>query len=148
MWFDKRFMFDRNEIVNQRSKLYSITPLRFGNILHVIGNSPTGPKRYDHIATAHELLKPVRPEQCADEIASRSLEDGKEKARVAHDHGERSGEFSPKYRRLPKCLPRSDTARRVEGCGTDFSEVDRVEAFAINTEPAKPHAVGNPVDCL
>src|SRR5215831_1339732 len=79
MWFDQRFVFDRNEIVNQRSKLYSITPLRFSNILHVIGNSPTIPQRYDHIARAHELLKPVRPEQCADEIASRSLEDGKKK---------------------------------------------------------------------
>jgi hypothetical protein len=141
-------MFDRNEIVNQRSKLYSITPLRFGNMLHVIGNSPTGPKRYDHIARAHELLKPVRPEQCADEIANRSLEDGKEKARVAYDHRERSGEFSPKYRRLPKCLPRSYAARSIQVCGTDFSEVDHVQSFAINTEPTKPHAVGNPVACL
>src|SRR5262245_52221763 len=113
MWFDKRFVLDRNEIVNQRSKLYSITPLRFGNMLHVVGNSPTGPNRYDHIATAHELAKPVRPEQRADDIPSRSLEDGKEKSRVAHDHRERSGEFSPKYRRLPKRLPRSDTARRI-----------------------------------
>src|SRR6266550_1849885 len=82
------------------------------------------------------------------EIASRSLEDGKEKARVAHDHRERSVEFSPKYRRLPKCLPRSDTARRIQVCGTDFSEVDHVQSFAINTEPTKPHAVGNPVECL
>src|SRR5262245_32177909 len=118
MWFDQRFMFDRDEVVNQRSKLYPITPLRSGNILHVIGNSPTGPERYDHIARAHELLKPVPSEHCADEIASRSLEDGKEKARVAYDHRERSGEFSPKYRRLPKCLPRSDTARGIQVCGT------------------------------
>jgi len=82
------------------------------------------------------------------EIASRSLEDGKEKARVAHDDRERPGEFLPKYRRVPKCLPRSDTARRIQVCGTDFSEVDDVESFAINTEPTKPHAVGNPLERL
>ena len=148
MWLDKRFIFDRNEIVNQRSKRYSITSLRFSKILHVVGNSPTGAKRYDHIAWAHELLKPIRPKPSADEIARSNLEDGKEKTRVTHDHWERSGEFLPKYRRLPKCLPRSDPARRIQICGTYLPEVDRLQSFAVNTEPTKSHAVGNPVECL
>src|SRR5262249_3968280 len=96
-------------------------------------------------AGAHELLEPVRPEQCADEIARRSLENGEEKARVADDHRKRPGEFSPKYRRLPKCLPRSDTAKRIQVRGTNFFEVAHVESFAVDTEPAKPHTVGHPV---
>src|SRR5262249_44836483 len=148
MWLHKRFIFDRNEIVNQRSKRYSVTSLRFSKILHVVGNSPPGAKGYDHIAGAHELPKPVRPDQSADEIASRNLEDGKEKTRVTHDHWERSGEFLPKYRRLPKCFPRSGPARRVQVCGTDLSEVDPLQSFAVNTEPRKSYAVGNPVECL
>src|ERR671934_2994636 len=94
------------------------------------------------------MLKPVPPEECAEKIASRSLEDGKEEARVAHDHRERSGKLSPKYRRLPKCVPRSDTARRIQVCGTDFSEVDDMKSFAVNTQPTKPHTVGNPVECI
>src|SRR5262249_844749 len=146
-WFDIRFMFDRNEIVNQDSELYSVTPLRFSNILRVVRNSPTSPRRYDHIATAYELIKRVCPQPRADEIASRTLGDGKEKPRVPHDHWERSGEIFQKYRRLPKCLPRSDTAGRVQVYGTDFAEVDRVESFAVNAESAKPHAFGKPVEC-
>ena len=65
---------------------------------------------------------------------------------MAHDHRERSGKLSPKYRWLPKCLPWSDTARRIQVCGTDFSEVDDVESFAVNTQPTKPHTIGNPVE--
>src|SRR5262249_11865035 len=64
------------------------------------------------------------------------------------DHWERSGEFLPKYRRLPKCLPRGDPARRIQVCGTDLPEVDRSQSFAVNTEPTNPHAFGKPVACL
>src|SRR5262245_4204282 len=67
---------------------------------------------------------------------------------MADDHRERSGEFSPKYRRLPKCLPRSDTADWIQVRGTDFAEVDHVESFGVDTEATKPHAVGSPVECL
>src|SRR3984893_7229646 len=61
---------------------------------------------------------------------------------MPHDHGDRSGEFSPEYCRPPECLPRSGTARRVRARGTDDVEADRVESFAVNTGPTKPHAFG------
>src|SRR5262249_26737839 len=43
--------------------------------------------------------------------------------------------------------PRSDTARRVKVRGTDCVEADSVESLAVNTEPTKSYAVGNPVEC-
>ena len=42
MWLDKRFIFDWNEIVNHDGELYSIAPLRFSKVLHIVGNPPTG----------------------------------------------------------------------------------------------------------
>src|ERR1700726_584542 len=148
MWFDERLIFNRNNVVNQDRELYSVTPLRFSNMLHVVRNSPTSANRDDHIAAAHKPLKPVLPGPCSDGIASCSLEDRKEKSRMPHDHRDRSGEFSPKYCRLPKCLPRSCTARRAKVCGPDCVEADSVESLAINTEPTKPHAFGQTVECL
>src|SRR5271166_1803625 len=97
MRLDERLIFDRNEIVNQDRELYSVTPLRLRNMLHVVRNSPTGAKRDDHVATTHESPKSVLPEPCADEIASRNLENRKEKSRMPHDHSDRPGEFSPEF---------------------------------------------------
>src|SRR5262249_29232922 len=145
MWLDKRLILDRNEIVDQNRELYSVTPLHLGNMFHVAGNSPAGAERDDHIARAHEPPKPVLLQPCDDEIADCNLEDGKEKSRMPNDHRERAGEFLPEYCRLPECLPRGATARRVHIGGTDRVEADRVESFAENTEPAKTHAPGTTV---
>src|SRR3984893_11319916 len=59
MWFDERLIFNRNDVVNQDRELYSVTPLRFSNMLHVVRNSPTSANRDDHVAAAHKPLKPV-----------------------------------------------------------------------------------------
>src|ERR1700738_2922161 len=148
MWFDERLIFNWNDVVNQDRELYSVTPLRFSNMLHVVRNSPTSANRDDHIAAAHKPLKPVLPGPCSDEIASCNLEDRKEKSRMSHDHRDRSGEFSPKFCRLPKCPPWSGTARRVQVSGTDFVEVDQVESVAVNAESTKLHAFGTTVECI
>jgi hypothetical protein len=115
---DKRFILNRNEIVEEDRELYSVTSLRVSNRLDVAGNSPTGSNRYYHISALHALLKPILPEPCLDEIAGRNLQDRKEKARVPNDDRDRSGEFLPKYCRFPKCLPR---------CATETSFPARVD---------------------
>src|SRR6516162_6305882 len=124
MRLDERLILDGDEIVDENREPYSITPLHLGNMLHVAGNSPAGSKRDDHVARAHEPLKPVLLQPCDDEIADCNLEDGKEKSRMPNDHRERAGEFLPEYCRLPECLPRSGIARRVPIGGTDRVEAD------------------------
>src|SRR6476619_898403 len=72
--FNKRSVFDRNEIVNQDRELYAVAPLRGGDMLHIVGNSPAGAKRDDDITGAHELLEAVPLSLHTKEIVSRSLE--------------------------------------------------------------------------
>src|SRR5271170_415778 len=60
-------------------------------------------------------------------------------------HRNRSGEPFPKYCRLPKRLPGSGSAKRVQKRGTQVLEADRVETFGEETQPTKLHAFGSAV---
>src|SRR5579864_8142852 len=83
---DERFIFDRNEIIDHERELDAVTPLRFGDMLYIVRNSPTGAERDDDIAALHELPE-TAPRDChVDEIATRRLENRKEKSRIADDH--------------------------------------------------------------
>src|SRR5580704_5937844 len=87
--FDQRFIFERNEIVNQRREFYAVAPFRFGDVLDVMRHTPAGAERDDDVAGTNELLEtmPPRPHSAehADEIAQRGLEDRHEEPRIAHD---------------------------------------------------------------
>src|SRR5208282_5755011 len=144
----KSFIFDWNKIVNQDREPDAVAPLRFGDMLHIVGNPPTGAQRDDDIPTLHEPLEAASPGCHVDEIANRSLEYRKEKPRMADDDGQHTGEFAPKFRRRPHCLPRGVGARRVQICGNDRIEADRLELLGVQAEPAKPHASGTTIESL
>src|SRR5260370_40361874 len=85
--FNKRFIFDRNQIVNQDRELYPVAPLRGGDMLHIAGNSPTGAKCDDDVTGAHELLEAVPLILHTNQIVSRTLEYRKKKSRIPDDNG-------------------------------------------------------------
>jgi hypothetical protein len=72
--FDEGFIVDRNEIVNEDRELDPVAPLRFGNILDLVRNTPAGAERDDDISRLHELVELGSPDSPIDEIANRGLE--------------------------------------------------------------------------
>ena len=82
-WLDKGFIFDRNEIVNERREPDAVSLLRFGNIRQIARGSPRGSERDHDISRLHRPLEitPLRP--LADPFASRGPDDRKKKPRMA-----------------------------------------------------------------
>src|SRR5580692_10017767 len=74
MLLDQRFIFDRNEIVNQSRESDPVAALCFGDIFHIVRNAPAGAERDDDIAASHELFETVPFRPHADQIAKGGLE--------------------------------------------------------------------------
>ena len=76
---DEGFILDRDEIANQGREPHSVAPLRFGDMLHIVRDPPTGTERDHDIPPLHDPTEAAPPDSHVDKIANRRLGQLKEK---------------------------------------------------------------------